>query len=123
MKNLLAVILAITILCQTLISVGVVLHYQINKTYISQQLCENRSNPMAHCKGHCYLSKQLKKAEEGEQKQTRSILKEKDEIISHTTKTVPAKYYPAFTSRVYTPYRENKLLTNCTDGLLKPPTT
>lgn len=122
MKKLLSVFLVVIIISQTLISVGVVLHYQANKAYISQQLCENRNNPTAHCKGHCYLSKQLKKAEEGEQKQSRNILKEKDEIISTTTKTVPTKYYPAFTARVYTPYQENKPLNNCTGSLLKPPT-
>ncbi|HLP51945.1 MAG TPA: hypothetical protein VK154_13745 [Chitinophagales bacterium] len=122
MKKLLSVFLVVTIISQTLISVGVVLHYQANKAYISQQLCENRNNPMAHCKGHCYLSKQLKKAEEGEQKQSRNILKEKDEIISCTTKTAPAKYYPAFSAIIYTPHQENKPPTDCTGSLLKPPT-
>ena len=36
--------------------------YQINKAYIAEALCENRDKPQMHCDGKCYLSKQLKKA-------------------------------------------------------------
>lgn len=36
--------------------------YQINKAYIAETLCVNRDKPQMHCDGKCYLSKQLKKA-------------------------------------------------------------
>jgi len=38
----------------------IVLSFNINRSYISQNLCENKNNPVApHCKGKCYLNKQL----------------------------------------------------------------
>jgi hypothetical protein len=33
--------------------------YELNQQYISKELCINRTNPSAHCSGHCYLNKQL----------------------------------------------------------------
>lgn len=68
------------IISQSLVDLGILAYYAINKNYIAQKLCVNRNNPRLHCEGHCYLSKQLKKAEEGEQKQTANISKEKDEL-------------------------------------------
>lgn len=37
--------------------------YKINEQYISQQLCENKSNLSLNCNGQCYLNKQLDKEE------------------------------------------------------------
>ena len=36
-------------------------NYEINKDYISKNLCENRSKPKMHCNGKCHLRKQLQK--------------------------------------------------------------
>lgn len=80
MKKFVASILVILIISQTLVNVGILMYYTINKAYIAQQLCVNRDNPTLHCEGHCYLGKQLKKAEEGEQRQTSNLSKERDEV-------------------------------------------
>lgn len=82
MKKIIAPLLAIIILSQSLVNVGLGLYYHINKAYIAQQLCINKNNPKLHCNGHCYLSKQLKKAEEGEHNSQSKMLKEKEEIIA-----------------------------------------
>lgn len=80
MKKVIASLLVLLIISQSLVDLGILAYYAINKNYIAQKLCVNRNNPRLHCEGHCYLSKQLKKAEEGEQKQTANISKEKDEL-------------------------------------------
>lgn len=41
----------------------VVLHFMANRAYIVAHYCENRDKPQMHCKGKCYLNKQLQKAE------------------------------------------------------------
>lgn len=69
-------------LVQGFVQVGVLGYYYINKKMIAEQLCVNKANPNLHCQGKCYLSKQLKKAEQQEQKQSQNILKEKGEIFS-----------------------------------------
>lgn len=37
--------------------------YLFNKSYIVQQLCENRENPALMCEGICYVKKRIVKAE------------------------------------------------------------
>lgn len=85
MKNLLAFLLALTIGAQHCVQLGLYAWYNFNKQAITQQLCENKSRPEMHCEGKCYLSKQLKKAEEGEKRTASSILKEKQEYVHKTT--------------------------------------
>lgn len=40
------------------------LEYALNKNFIMQQLCENRTRPELNCEGRCYLNKRLAKTEE-----------------------------------------------------------
>lgn len=47
---------------------GSVAYYQMNREYIAKNLCENRDKPKMNCNGQCYLAKQLRAAEEKEQK-------------------------------------------------------
>jgi hypothetical protein len=62
-------------LIQILSRVFIVLDYQINKDYIAQFLCINKSKPELHCEGHCFLQKNLKKADQPESKSTQQTLK------------------------------------------------
>jgi hypothetical protein len=48
------------------------LEYYANYEYISEVLCINKDKPMSTCKGKCYLSQQLKEAQETE-KQDKKI--------------------------------------------------
>ena len=41
-----------------------VLDYSFNKSFITNNLCENRLKPEIHCAGKCYLNKQLAKSNE-----------------------------------------------------------
>jgi hypothetical protein len=44
----------------TTFSKGIVwLNYEVNKDFISKNLCINRSKPVLHCKGKCQLMKKL----------------------------------------------------------------
>ena len=121
LKKFITLFLAVGILAQSLVQVGVVMYYHLNKTYISQKLCENRSNPKMHCNGKCYLSKQLKKAEEGEQKQSQNIVKEKDEIISKNNEVLLVSFLSAFTSRAFNPFKSSYPVSDYRNDLVKPP--
>ena len=122
LKKILPIFLSVIILSQVFVNVGIGVYYHLNKTYITQKLCENRSNPKLHCNGHCYLIKQLKKAEEGEQKQSKNILKEKEEIISNKTETLSAVYLPTFSRAAFKPYLFSFLVSDYRNYLVKPPT-
>ncbi len=43
--------------------------FEINKSYIVAELCENRDKPSLNCNGKCFLKKKLQAAEEKERKQ------------------------------------------------------
>ena len=67
-------------LVQSFSKVFIVLNYQANKNYIAEFLCVNKKKPQMHCQGHCYLKKQLQKAEQPENPSTAPNLKQASEI-------------------------------------------
>ncbi|MGV3585561.1 MAG: hypothetical protein ACO1OF_01060 [Adhaeribacter sp.] len=75
MKSSVAILLLFVMLMQILSRVFIVLDYQLNKDYIAEFLCINKSKPELHCEGHCYLQKNLEKAAEPENKSTQLTLK------------------------------------------------
>jgi hypothetical protein len=44
-----------------------ILEYQVNRDFISKNLCVNRSNPLSCCKGGCYLKKKIAADESSQQ--------------------------------------------------------
>lgn len=60
----------------------VVLSFTINRSYIAQNLCENKNNPnIPHCKGKCYLKKQLKKNSEENSKLPTKALEQYETLL------------------------------------------
>jgi hypothetical protein len=79
--KLLVIILAFTgILLQTFYSGFIVANYEMNKDYISKNLCENRNKPKMHCNGKCHLRKQLAAQEKKENTPLSQNLKIKFEV-------------------------------------------
>jgi hypothetical protein len=66
-KQLFFIIAVSAILLQNFSKAIILLNYEINKEYISKNLCENKDKPMLHCDGHCHLKKQLDKEDRNEQ--------------------------------------------------------
>ncbi len=58
---------------QLFVKVGIVVYYELNKEYITEQYCVNKDKPEMDCCGKCYLSKQLNKADEPPTKENKSI--------------------------------------------------
>lgn len=71
--------LLIVLLVQTSGKLAVLGHYLLNKKYITEQLCINRSKPKLHCNGKCHLAKELDK-EEKRQQSPANPLKEETEM-------------------------------------------
>lgn len=121
MKKLLAIFLSVAIFSQSLVNVGIMVYYHLNKNYIAQKLCENRNNPAIQCNGHCYLVKQLKKAEENEQKQTTIFIKEKEEILPNNEKQLSEKIFPTFTQIIFPLEKSSLYISDYRSNLIKPP--
>ena len=64
MYRILAIILFLGISFQSTVKLGILAWYEVNKTYVATELCENKDKPELNCCGKCYVGKQLKKVDE-----------------------------------------------------------
>ncbi len=67
--------------------IGILIDFKINQDFIAEVLCINREKPMSTCNGKCYLSEQLKKAEEQEKQQAPASQKERLEVVHFFSKS------------------------------------
>lgn len=59
LKQLIAILLIITLGIQTFSKIIIEFNFDINRDYIAKNLCINRNNPESSCKGKCFLKKKL----------------------------------------------------------------
>lgn len=89
LKRIFTALLALLMLSGSLMNLGLLVYYQLNKTYIANQWCVNKDRPALKCEGKCYLGKQLKKAEEGQQKALQKWLQEKEIFLESDHTKLP----------------------------------
>ncbi|HJW15675.1 MAG TPA: hypothetical protein VJ499_01065 [Flavisolibacter sp.] len=86
MKILAAILLSLVILLQSFSKWIIMADYEINKNYISKNLCINKKRPKLHCNGKCQLMKKL--AEEEKQNSTngndQGKVKSQDIVFFHS---------------------------------------
>lgn len=111
MKALSVILLSLVILLQPLSKFMLVAEYQVNKNYIAEFLCVNKSRPQLKCEGKCHLAKELKQADAHE-KDRPAPVKDHAEVVFfyqpsstfHFRFPVVLKtHYPVFASRQVTP--------------------
>ena len=66
MKKIISIVLILSLGFQCMATLGLITIYQLNKAYISSELCENKSRPEMHCEGKCVLKKSIAHAENTE---------------------------------------------------------
>lgn len=64
MKQFAWILLLIAAVAQPMGKTAIYMLYQVNRSYIKSQLCEQRQMPASGCEGKCFLKKQLKKDEQ-----------------------------------------------------------
>lgn len=65
----------------SLTKIGIVVDFKINQDFIAEVLCINKDKPTLNCNGKCHLSKQLREADEQEEKQAPPSKKEQVELL------------------------------------------
>ncbi len=78
LKSFIPIVLLSAVFLQPLQSFWVRISFELNKTYIAKNLCENRFKPELQCGGKCYLMKKLAE----KQKQEKETQKERSESFS-----------------------------------------
>ncbi|MGH2643306.1 MAG: hypothetical protein ACRDE2_05110 [Chitinophagaceae bacterium] len=66
MRTILTISLLISLSFECFSNIYIWAGYEINKSFITQNLCVNRDDPAMHCDGKCFLNKQL---EQNQQRQ------------------------------------------------------
>ncbi len=83
MKKFAIYILLGAVVIQATSQVWVMASFYIQRQYIVKNICINRFNATSTCKGHCYLTKQLKQNEEKQQKLPDIKSKQTDWLIPY----------------------------------------
>ena len=82
LKHPVILLLLFSFLVHTFSDVIIVVHYELNKQYITEHFCVNRDKPELHCNGKCHLKKQLQNEEKRDQKPLNSRLKHDLQLFS-----------------------------------------
>lgn len=69
MKQVLSISLLLAFLLPYTVKVWIIVDFTIHRDFIAAKFCVNKNRPMSTCNGKCYLSMQLEKAEEQEDKE------------------------------------------------------
>lgn len=81
LRQILVSCIILIVLLPSLVKVGIMVDYQINQDYIAETLCIQRFDEDSMCSGRCYLSDQLKQANDTEERSTAGNLNLKTELV------------------------------------------
>lgn len=109
MLRSIALILILSIAFQPFAKLLTVAWYQVNKTYIAKNLCENRNKPKMHCNGKCQLRKKLQQLEQGHSEHSSTLVKidklENSDCVLINQHPILIKY-TAFKKFLYANYKD-----------------
>jgi hypothetical protein len=87
LKQVTTILLALLIFLHPFSKVFIYVSFKINQDVIAKTLCVKKEIKNNCCQGKCHLKKQLDKADEEEQKQAPTNIKEKVEVLYCYTQT------------------------------------
>jgi hypothetical protein len=95
MRTFTAIVLLFCLSCQCVLKLSIVAWFEINQEYIAATLCENRDKPELVCCGKCVLTKQLKKADDTEQKDKKNTQSkaERTTMVVYVLPAVPRQNF------------------------------
>ncbi|MBL7890082.1 MAG: hypothetical protein JNL24_11030 [Bacteroidia bacterium] len=122
MRAVIAILLASVFLFQSASKLLILANYEINKEYISKNLCENKEKPKSTCNGKCHLAKELKKQDKKDNSVPVSQ-KEKFEVQYFSEFLVDQRSFISFLeNRSYFSYSIIPY-SNYLDSIFQPPRT
>ncbi len=121
MKQLIALLLVLSIAWNILAEAAVYISFKINQDYIAKNLCINRDNPESDCHGCCQLKKEIQEQQESRE-ETPQTESKKSEILyfSHenTFNSPVAKFENKFVLPSFESYAYSSV-----DKIFRPPKT
>jgi len=95
LKYVALILVFLGLLVQSFSKLFIVLDFQLNRSYIAQNLCVNRNKPQMHCNGKCHMMKVMKQEQKKDQDNPERKAENKFELIC--ADCPQAKLTPAFT--------------------------
>jgi hypothetical protein len=120
LKQVPVILLLVGFLGQTFSKYFIVLDYQLNKSYIAANLCENRNRPEMKCAGKCYLCRRLKNEEKKDQDNPERKAENKFESTSFPSGLVLRHPTPVTTTLQY-PHFQEAICNSFTGSVFHPP--
>jgi hypothetical protein len=120
-KRISAAILLSFITLQTFYPAFITAWFYLNRSYIAQNLCVNKSRPELKCFGKCYLCKKLNEAEKSQDQESPQLLKQ---WVESSPCTIVSFYFSIYTpnlSRQYAEYNKPHYHYLATDAVFHPP--
>jgi len=106
-----------------LTKIGILIDFKINQDFIAAVLCINKEKPITMCNGKCYLSEQLKKAEEQEEQQAPTSKKERLEIVCYLVKNPPGFLFlsDSYSDKLNHAYEDEFYCSSFAADIFRPP--
>lgn len=123
LNRLTTILLLLLVLFQPLSKVWMVVSFKINQKEIAKTLCVKKAIQKNTCQGKCQLKKQLAKAEEQENKQPSTTLKEKVETLycNNNESSELLNKSESFERKLFHPYSRNFCSTDYLSDIFHPP--
>lgn len=120
MLRITAIFLLFAFIWQFTSKLQVVISFNLNQDNIAKTLCENKATPSKHCRGKCFLMKELKKENQRENKLPSQTKNETETLFC---KEIETKKVTSISFAVCYPFYSTLLHTGTLQGIDHPPTT
>jgi hypothetical protein len=120
MNKLIAILLIVGVLLQSMSKLVIIVNYDLRKDYIAKNLCENRDKPQMKCCGKCYLKKQLNKTEDSNSKQAPNK-DSKSDVVALIKEKIILPEYQHFEYTVHNTFWNNHYAFNYQSAQFHPP--
>ena len=109
----------------SLTKIGILIDFKINQDFIAEVLCIKKDEPKSTCNGKCYLSEQLKKAEDQEEKQAPTVKKENLQVLYCLSKKSfnLLEYADTYSRNLHTTYKNEFNSSSFVADIFHPPTS
>lgn len=96
--------------------------FKAREEFIAEVLCINKDQPITLCKGQCYLTRQLQKTEDKQDKQAAGSKNEKQELL-YCSSCIPFDFLnrPHALSPLFPSFKELAYHTSCINTVFRPP--
>lgn len=123
-KKIIGLSLLVSVALKMLMAPIIFANYELRKDFIINNYCVNKNRPEMHCDGKCYLAKQIKKADQDDEKQaTNRFISELFSIESISGKPIDVYFsvIPFITKTLSYIYSTNCFYYKAYSSIFHPP--